>query len=110
MLTQGVTLNEATGNRDGNAITSKGYTQALVQVSGALNGLVQFLGTVDGTHYQSIGGCNVKVNPALSAFDFETTQEGIWRLDCTGFTSLRADLTNYVSGTITVTLNLTGGP
>jgi hypothetical protein len=110
MFAQGVTIKAKSANTPGDAISCKGYTTAVFQVSGGLNGLVNFLGSVDGVEYDAIGGANCQNNPALTPFEYGATAPGLWRIDVTGLTFVRADLTNYVSGIVTVTINLTGAP
>lgn len=100
-------LPAGTGNRTGAAINVKGYTTAMFHVSasgGAMNAVVTFLATIDGSDFQKIA-CVPKASP--THYVASTGESGLFRCDIVGINKqIRADISGWVSGTITVVVGL----
>lgn len=91
----------ATGN--GTAQTVTGYAQATLNVTGTFVGTVTFEGSPDsGTTYVAVLAqqLGVTTTPATT-----TTGTGVFRISVDGLTNLRARVSAYTSGSITVTSN-----
>lgn len=100
-----VTLQNATGNAQGTAIKTKGFTSATFHVCcTGFNAVVTLKASVDGTNFYPIGCVPIDMQSALVA---TTTLPGIWRCNLISINAVRADVTNYSAGTITVTVGLT---
>ena len=72
-----------------------------MQVVGITAGsaIVSFEATIDGTNWVSVKAINV-TSGALSP---TAEEDGIYRLSCSGFLRVRARVSTYVSGTVTIT-------
>lgn len=100
-----VTVQNAAGNVTGTAVKTKGFTSATFHVCCAgFNAVVTLKASVDGTNFYPIGCVPIDMQSALVA---TTTLPGIWRCNLISINAVRADVTNYSSGTITVTVGLT---
>lgn len=89
--------NAATANGNGVAADVDGYGSAMFQVAGTFNAKVNFEGSVDGVNYVPIFVLDSSGNRVASA-----TAPGIFRADIAGLKSIRAPISNYVSGAVTV--------
>ncbi|MFO0733760.1 MAG: hypothetical protein U0361_22935 [Nitrospiraceae bacterium] len=100
-----VTLQNAAGNATGTAIKTKGFTSATFHVCcTGFNAVVTMKASVDGTNFYPIGCVPIDMQTALVA---TTTLPGIWRCNLISINAVRADVSNYSAGTITVTVGLT---
>lgn len=100
-----VTLQNVAGNASGTAIKTKGFTSATFHVCcTGFNAVVTMKASVDGTNFYPIGCVPIDMQTALVA---TTTLPGIWRCNLISINAVRADVTNYSAGTITVTVGLT---
>lgn len=100
-----VTLQNAIGNATGTSIKTKGFTSATFHVCcTGFNAVVTLKASVDGTNFYPIGCVPIDMQTALVA---TTTLPGIWRCNLISINAVRADVTNYSAGTITVTVGLT---
>lgn len=99
-------INAATSNvSTNNSTTIVGNTTAVIQVCCTFSAQVNFLASVDGTNYDPIGCVPIATN---SSYVTNATSRGLYRCNIIGInTSLKTDIINYVSGTITVTVGLT---
>lgn len=100
-----VTLQNAAGNVTGIPVKTKGFTSATFHVCcTGFNAVVTMKASVDGTNFYPIGCVPIDMQTALVA---TTTLPGIWRCNLISINAVRADVTNYSAGTITVTVGLT---
>ena len=100
-----VTLQNVAGNATGTSIKTKGFTSATFHVCcTGFNAVVTLKASVDGTNFYPIGCVPIDMQSALVA---TTTLPGIWRCNLISINAVRADVTNYSAGTITVTVGLT---
>lgn len=100
-----VTLQNATGNAQGTPVKTKGFTSATFHVCcTGFNAVVTLKASVDGTNFYPIGCVPIDIQSALVA---TTTLPGIWRCNLVSINAVRADVSNYAAGTITVTVGLT---
>jgi hypothetical protein len=99
------TIENRTANTVGTSINARGFTTATFHVCCApFNATVTFKGSVDGTNFYPLGCVPIDSQSALVA---TTTIPGIWRCNVVSLSAVRADVGNYVSGTLTVTVGLT---
>lgn len=92
----------ATGNGtavDCTPVSDGPYYSVTAQVQGVTTATVTWEGTVDGTNWVAVRATNLN-----SGSDATTaTADGIYRLIVLGFHQVRARISAYTSGTITVT-------
>lgn len=79
---------------DGGAVVAIG-----VQITGMTNGQVTFEGTIDGATWVDIESKNL----STSAEDTSTSSNGLYRILVYPMVAFRARISDYNSGTITVT-------
>ncbi len=93
---------QSAATANGNA---RGYGMALLTVNCAAtcSATINFEGTEDGTNYVAISQAQ-RLGP-VNTIASSTTVEGLtyWRLPVSGYQHIRARISGYVSGTITVT-------
>lgn len=88
----------ATGTGNGTPAAVYGQTTLGVQVTGITTATLTWEGTVDGTNWVSLRGVQAGTGlPATTA-----TANGVYRLDVAGLHDVRARISSYSSGTITV--------
>ncbi|TXH57963.1 MAG: hypothetical protein E6Q97_03400 [Desulfurellales bacterium] len=98
------TLTNAGSNQVGTEVLAKGFTTATIHVCCVFNATITFKASIDGTNFEPLGCVPAESQSALVS---STTIRGLWRCNIIGFTQIRADLTNYVSGVINVNIGLT---
>jgi hypothetical protein len=86
----------ATGN--GTAVGVKGNSAGVFQVTGTFSGTVTFEGSVDGTNWVAIQVTKLVDGTSVT----NTTVVGNFRWSSTGLTVLRARVSAWTSGSITV--------
>ena len=89
--------NAATATGNGTALAVSGYGAACLQITGNFVGTVVFEGTADGVNYVTI--------PAMArggSAVFSASAPGLYDVDCRGLVSIRARISSYTSGSITV--------
>jgi hypothetical protein len=86
----------ATGN--GTPLSTDGYGVALLQITGTFVGTIVFEGSVDNTNFVALFGRNRNTNVSAAS----ATAPGIFELDVRGLQTLRARISAYTSGSITV--------
>jgi len=96
--------NAATAIGDGSALTVTGNTiggmaTATFQVAGITTATVTFEATVDGSNWIAVQAVNLNSGTAATT----ATANGLYRLTALGLISVRARISAYTSGTITVT-------
>lgn len=102
-----VTLqNAAVAVGNGTVLTVTGYGTAVVQVTGTFVATITFEGTVDGTNYQAISA--TQMGAAVVATT--ATAPGIYRMSPGGLTNIRARISAFTSGSITVVGRATNAP
>lgn len=94
----------ATGTGNGTAMscldTSDGaYGTLRAQIVGITSATITWEGTIDGTNFVSIPAINTTTGVVATT----ATADGVYLLSVFGFNSVRARISGYVSGTITVT-------
>ena len=92
----------ATGN--GTAIETTGAANGAcstlaMQVTGITSATITFEATIDGTNWVAVLATNITSGTAATT----ATANGVYRLDCSGLASVRARISAWTSGTITVT-------
>ena len=87
----------ATG--DGNTLDVIGQAAAVVALTGTFVGTVTFEGTIDGSTWFSV----MAVKLGDGSIATTATSTGLYRLSCSGLTSVRARVSAYGSGSITAT-------
>lgn len=90
----------ATGN--GTALSVRNYSLARLQVSGTFSGTVAFEGSGDGTNYVALSCSNDSTGSHVTT----TTSAGLFSCPVSGLLNLRARVSVYSSGSITVTAGL----
>lgn len=97
----------ATANNAGTTILNvEGWGSAGVQVSGITDATVGIEATVDGTNWNALG-CTKSNDGSLAS---TTTANLQWHCPIGNSKAIRAPITNYVSGTITVQVKRTTAP
>lgn len=86
----------ATGN--GTALCCTGHTTASMQVSGTFVGTITFEATIDGSTWVSV----LVTNLTSGGTAVNTAAAGIFRVSCAGLAEIRARISAYTSGSITV--------
>ena len=92
----------ATGN--GTAFTCSEFSEGIMatmvmQVKGITSATITFEATIDGTNWVAVQATPLTTGTAATT----TAADGLFRLDCRGLVSVRARISAWVSGTITVT-------
>jgi len=87
----------ATGN--GTVLTVDGYSAVILTVSGTFVGTVTFEGTEDGTNYSALSALQLGTNTIATS----TTTTGLFEVTVAGLVNVRARVSAYTSGNITVT-------
>lgn len=91
----------ATGNgtaMDCTAITRGAMTALTMQVTGITTATITFEATIDGTNWVAILATNLANDTTATT----ATADGIYRITVLGLVSVRARISAYTSGTITV--------
>ncbi len=85
----------------GTSILMAGYNRAMFQVSGTFVGTITFQATVDGTNYVTYALSDLST--AARTHTTTQTTPGVYIADdASGLTAIRANITAYTSGSITV--------
>lgn len=93
---------DATGN--GTALDVAGFSQVVLQVSGTFSGTITWEATVDGTNWIAVALADL--NSTTRARATTATAVGLYLLDTiAGLQKVRARVSAYTSGNITVTAN-----
>lgn len=88
----------ATGTGNGTAMDVGGLAVATLQVEGITTATVLFEGTIDGSTWYAIRAINLNSGAVAS----QATADGVWTVPVAGLDQLRARISAYTSGTITV--------
>lgn len=80
------------------SLPNDGFEAAVLQVSGTFSATVTFEATVDGTNWIAVQGTNLNSSAAAST----ATAAGLFRFDVRGLVQLRARVSAYTSGNVTV--------
>lgn len=100
-----VTLSAVSANTTGTKVDVKGWTTATLHVVGTFSGTVKFLASGDSVNADPIA-C-VSMGSPLVGYVSQTNTHGLYRCNIIGINGwMRADVTDYVSGTVTVTVGL----
>ncbi len=86
----------ATGN--GTALDTDGHGGGLLVVSGTFEATVIPEGSIDGTTYYTIPVCNIDDGVTQRSI----TEPGRYQVDCRGLSNIRARVSDYTSGSVTV--------
>jgi hypothetical protein len=93
-----VMQNAATANGNGTVMTVTGYATALLSVQGTFGATVNFEASSDGTTFVPILGNQV----GASSIATSTTSTGDWQFNIAGYQQIRARVSGYASGNVTV--------
>ena len=74
-----------------------------IQINGITTATVTFQGTIDGTNWVDIGFTDMADNSTVAT---TATADGIYKCSVAGLLQVRANLTAWTTGTITVTGNV----
>ena len=85
-------------NTNGTAMTVKGYPTIGLQVTGITTATVTWQGTIDGSTWVSVLATNFTSGSAAAT----TTADGVFYANVKGLDQVRAVVSGWVSGTITV--------
>jgi hypothetical protein len=88
----------AAANGNGTAMDVQGYASVLFNVTGTFSATVTFQGTADGTNYFGINAQNITDATQGSA----TTAAGLFAVGVNGMRKIRAVVSSYASGAVTV--------
>ncbi|MFQ5858981.1 MAG: hypothetical protein ACE5LU_25555, partial [Anaerolineae bacterium] len=91
--------NAATANGNGTALSVNGKATAALQVTGTFSATVNFEGTEDDTNWVAIQGTNLTDGGRVTT----TTATGLFVFNVAGLSQLRARISGYASGSVTVT-------
>jgi hypothetical protein len=95
----------AVANGNGTTLNTTGMASATLTVNCATcsgGTQVNFEGTQDGTNYFPIGAMSMLSSPTI-AYSTTTSGLGGWQLNVTNLTAIRARISAYSAGTVTVT-------
>jgi hypothetical protein len=100
-LSRAILQNGATAIGAGTPMDVAGYDWAAFQVYGMpLNAnTIMWEATVDDTHWVAVNGVPITSTSGGSSTD----TDGVYRVACSGLSQIRANITTYGSGTVTVT-------
>lgn len=85
-------------NSEGDIFNVEGQSIALLQVIGTFSATISFYGSTDDVNYELIKATNLKTGYA----DFKTNVPGLYEIKCSVLKSIKAVITGYSSGTITI--------
>ena len=98
----------ATGTGNGVALYTDGYATAMFTVTGSGSWTVTFEGTEDGTNWYSLN-TNRQGTDTIGSTATNATL-GTYKADVSGFQYVRARVSTYASGSVTVTGRVTPAP
>lgn len=78
---------------------SGGYDTLVAQVVGITTATITWQGTLDGTNWASVQATPLATGTAAAT----ATADGLYRINVKGLKKIRANITAWTSGTITVT-------
>lgn len=88
----------ATGTGVGSALAVRGYGMAVLQVTGTFSATITPQVTLDGANFTGVETTNI----ATGAVALTITAAGIYVVPVAGLEALIANITGFVSGTVTV--------
>ena len=94
--------NGATATGVGNVANTIGHAGAALQVSGTFVGTITWQATVDGANWVAVRATNLTSGTQATT----ATAAGIYFIPVAGLAGIRANITAYTSGTITVTTHV----
>jgi len=89
----------ATANGNGTVATVTGYGSVRFRVSGAFSATVNFEASMDGTNWDPLAAINATTGQLVTS----TTSPGVFVADIVGVQAIRARVSGYSSGSVTVT-------
>lgn len=101
----GTLQSAATATGAGTILALLGNSSAQFTVTGTFVGTITWQGSEDGTNYSSIYATQLGTNVIATT----ATTTGIFEASCSGLQSIRANITAYSSGSITVTAHAVPG-
>ena len=100
--TSGKLQDAASANGDGEDLDVDGYETGTFQVTAnPLSATITFQATGTGGTFYPIECTKLEDGTTVTS----TTVAGLFRFNCKGIKAVKAPITNYVAGTITVTVN-----
>lgn len=100
-ISSGTLQSAATGTGNGSNFAVSGYGTCIFGVTGTFVGTITFEGTIDGTNWFAINCTQMGANSIGST----ATTTGLYRSTVSGLTTVRARVSSFVSGSITVAAN-----
>lgn len=91
--------NAAVANGNGTASSIQDYTTVVIQVAGTFTATVNFEVSTDGTNYTAIQCFSVADKTSVVT---TVTVAGAWRCNIIGLAKMRARISGYGSGAVTV--------
>lgn len=88
----------ATANGDGEPLAAGGYAVATAHVRGTFSATVNWEGSLDGVNWAPILATNLSDGTETTT----ATASGLYRINLFGILFLRARISNYASGSITI--------
>jgi hypothetical protein len=89
----------ATGN--GTVMDVTGLSWGVAQIQGITTATITWEATIDGTNWQGLRASLLSSGTAAAT----ATADGLYQIDLRGLTQIRARISAWTSGTITVTFN-----
>lgn len=93
--------NAAAANGNGNALAVLGYGTVVFTISGTFGATVNFEGTEDGVNWTALKATQL----GTDVIGVSTTTTGDFEASCAGLKQVRARVSGYASGAVTVTAN-----
>lgn len=98
MFTGALMQNAAAATANGSTLTVDGYSVATMQVSGTFSATVTWEANIDQTNWIAVQATDLATGTAATT----TTGTGLFRIQCFGLSQLRARVSSYSSGSVTV--------
>ncbi len=99
MFTGALMQNAAAATGNGTVLTVDGYSVATIQVAGTFVGTVTWEANIDQTNWIAVQATSLNDGTAATT----ATAPGLFRIQAFGLSQIRARVSAYTSGTITVT-------
>lgn len=99
MFTGALMQNAAAATGNGTVLTVDGYSVATMQVSGTFVGTLTWEATIDQTNWIAVQATSLNDGTAATT----ATTTGLFRIQAFGLSQIRARVSAYTSGSITVT-------
>ncbi len=99
MYTGALMQNAAAATANGTTLTVDGFSVATLQVSGTFSATVTWEANIDQTNWIAVQATDLATGTAATT----TTGTGLFRIQAFGLSQIRARVSTYASGNVTVT-------